>query len=65
MNRRQTSTRALIGLALVGAQVLALPLVGEHSPVQAASAMTVVKSASPASGSTVRKGDTITYTMAR
>ncbi len=64
MNRRQTFLQAVIGAALVSAQVLVLPLVGEHSPVQAASAMTVVKSASPASGSTVRKGDVITYTMA-
>ena len=55
----------LIGLALVGAQVVALPLVSEHSPVQAAAGMTVVKSASPASGSTVRKGDVITYASAR
>ncbi len=47
MRRVRTSTRALIGLALVGAQLVALPLVSEHSPVHAAAGMTVVKSAIP------------------
>ncbi len=66
MSGRQTFARVLIGVALVTAEVVVLPFAGDRfsSPVQAASSMTVVKSASPASGSTVRKGDAITYTVA-
>ena len=66
MSHPRNLKRALIGLSLVAAQVVALPVASEYfsSPVQAAASMTVVKSASPASGSTVKMGDTITYTVA-
>ena len=58
--------RALIGLTLVVAQLAALPFASGSfsSPVEAAAAMTVVKSAVPASGSTVTKDQEITYTVA-
>ncbi len=65
MSHRRNFKRALIGLSLVAAQIVALPVASGYfsSPVEAASSMTVVKSASPASGSTVTMGNTITYTV--
>ncbi len=64
MSNPRNLKRALIGLTLVAAQVVALPMVGAQSPVHAAAAMTVVKSAVPAPGTTVKMGDTITYSVA-
>ena len=57
--------RVSVGLCLVVAQVVALPLAGDRfsSPVQAAPSMTVVKSSVPPSGSTVSMGDTIIYSI--
>ncbi len=63
MSNSRNLKRALIGLTLVAAQVVALPMVGAQSPVHAAAGMNVVKSASPGTGSTVDVGDTITYTV--
>ncbi len=64
MSNPRNLKRALIGLTLVAAQVVALPMVGAQSPVHAAAGMTVVKSAVPAPGTTVKMGDTITYSVA-
>ena len=63
MSNPRNLKRALIGLTLVAAQVVALPMVGAQSPVHAAAAMTVVKSADQPSGVPLDVGDTITYTV--